>query len=114
MSDMSSKELIKHIEIILDRISKKEDSLRLGLHYRDAADLLPRILCELLEIEAALKRICELQPKALSYIRREGFIFEVDGDHKYLAEWQELAFSLYCDLCEANWICRGVLEEEET
>jgi len=59
------------------------------------------------ELEAALRKIEAMQPRAIEMMRREGLKFD---DSEGL--WEKLAFAFYTDLCEANWICRGVLEEE--
>jgi hypothetical protein len=61
------------------------------------------------ELEAALRKIEIMQPKVIEMMRRDGLKFDNSG-----GLWEKLAFAFYTDLCEANWICRGVLEVEET
>lgn len=67
---------------------------------------------------AALKRIEALQPAALERFRREGVVFDkspMSNPKQTEAErWQDVAFWLYTDLCEANKICRSLLEGEES
>lgn len=48
-----------------------------------------------------------IQPRALAYIQKEGFVFDNLDD-----PWQKLAFSLYTDLCEIESRARHLLEEE--
>jgi hypothetical protein len=60
------------------------------------------------ELEAALRKVEALQPRAIETMRREGLKFDNSG-----GLWEKLAFAFYTDLCEANWICRSVLEEED-
>jgi len=57
----------------------------------------------------ALERITQQQPRALGYIRREGFVF--DGNLVDYEGWKKLAFSLYSDLCEVDSIARNALKE---
>jgi hypothetical protein len=61
------------------------------------------------ELEAALRKIEAMQPRAIEMMRRKGLKFDNSG-----GLWEKLAFALYTDLCEANWICRCILEEVET
>jgi hypothetical protein len=60
------------------------------------------------KLEAALRWIEEMQPRAIETMRREGLKFD-----NYGGSWEKLAFAFYTDLCEANWICRCVLKEED-
>lgn len=62
----------------------------------------------------ALCRIRDLQPKAVAYLRANGFVMDVlgplDSQSSELDRWKVAAFSLYTDLCEANAIAERVLE----
>ena len=60
-------------------------------------------------MEAALKRITEMQQEALGIIRQNGFVFEDIG--KEPGNWQHLAFTLYTTICEIDTIARGALAE---
>ena len=64
------------------------------------------------QLREALQAVGALQPKALSYIRANGFVF----DQPLGAEpgnWYHLAFSLYCELCEADVFARAALAEQD-
>jgi hypothetical protein len=63
------------------------------------------------ELEEALAKIRQQQPKTLAMIRNEGFIFESIGNER--GNWQHLAFSIYTDLCEVDMIARQVLPEQD-
>ena len=58
------------------------------------------------EQEGALRKIEAMQPRAIETMRRDGLKFDKAG-----GLWEKLAFAFYTDLCEANWLCRSVLEE---
>jgi hypothetical protein len=60
-------------------------------------------------LQGALRKVEAMQPRAIETMRRKGLKFDNSG-----GLWEKLAFALYTDLCEANWICRGILEEDET
>lgn len=66
---------------------------------------------EVVELEAALRRIAEQQPRVLAYIRREGFVF--DGNLVDYTGWKKLAFSVYSDLCEVDSIARAALSSTQ-
>jgi hypothetical protein len=58
-------------------------------------------------LQEALVRCCEIQPKVLTMLRREGFKFETP---LHLSEgWEKLAFTLYATVCEADSIARNAL-----
>ena len=64
----------------------------------------------------ALERIRDLQPAALGYIRRNGFVMDKLGplpdDATELDRWKVLAFSLYSDLCEVSMEAERLLDAE--
>ena len=66
---------------------------------------------------SALERIRDLQPNAVAYIRRNGFVFDKVGplaeDASEVDRWKVLAFSLYTDLVEANMIAVAALAAEQ-
>jgi hypothetical protein len=66
-------------------------------------------------LEAALQEIRAIQPAAMEMLRKGNYVFDRSPVKPPVTEadrWQELAFCLYTDLCQANLICRQALEEE--
>lgn len=62
------------------------------------------------QVKAALEEIAELQPRALGYIKANGFVWEdKDAIGTEAGNWQHLAFSLYSDLCLANSLAHYVM-----
>src|SRR5690242_11936062 len=57
----------------------------------------------------ALERIAETQPRVLAMIERNGFVFDSIGREP--GNWQHLAFSIYCELCEVDSLARAALDE---
>ena len=64
-----------------------------------------------------LRRIQHLQPSAVAYLRRNGFVMDVVGplaeDAGELDRWKVLAFSLYTDLAEASTLAERILESDD-
>jgi len=58
-------------------------------------------------LRAALLAITQIQPEALSIIRKNGFVFEDIGVQP--GNWQQIAFSMYSRLCEADQIARNAI-----
>lgn len=59
------------------------------------------------EMQAALVRIAEQQMESLRIIRENGFVFESIGREP--GNWQHLAFTLYCHICEIDTVARNGL-----
>lgn len=59
------------------------------------------------ELEAALAAIQQLQPRRVEWFREKGVVFDSapGGDDR----WQEIAFQVYTDLCEAESIANATL-----
>ena len=74
----------------------------------------PEEVCAV-ELIAALQKIEALQPAALAGMREHGYVFDRRPSSEppvtEADRWQDLAFWLYTDLCEANSICRRALKE---
>jgi len=68
------------------------------------------------ELVAALQKIQALQPAAVERFRKGNYVFDKrpakEPPVTEADRWQDLAFWLYTDLCEANLICRQVQEDE--
>lgn len=58
----------------------------------------------------ALDRIAELQPQMVEKLRRHGIVFDAIGADPQ--NWQHVAFTIYCALCEADSIARSALDEQ--
>ena len=58
----------------------------------------------------ALREIAAIQPRRVEWFREHGIVFDsaprADGDR-----WQNIAFAIYTDLCEAESIASNVLKE---
>jgi len=68
------------------------------------------------DLVAALQQIQALQPAVVERLREGNYVFNRSPIKPPITEadrWQELGFWLYTDLCQANLICRQVLEEAE-
>jgi len=61
------------------------------------------------EAVEALRRIAELQPRRVEWFRDEGIVFD-DAPNPGGDRWQNIAFQIYTDLCEAESIARGILK----
>ncbi len=75
------------------------------------ADENERLKARVSELEGCLSQIESLQPKALDRFRKDGIIFDKSPISK-ADKWQDVAFWLYTDLCEANSLCRNVVEDK--
>jgi len=73
--------------IVLSTVSRLEGANR-ALHQDRAA------------LMECLEKAAQAQPKALGYVRANGFVFDDIGSEP--GNWKHLAFSLYSDLCEIN------------
>lgn len=66
-------------------------------------------------VTARLEQIRDLQPNAVAYLRRHGFVMDKVGplaeDATELDRWKVLAFSLYTDLVEASTVAESLLAE---
>ncbi len=108
------------------RLSETQDenaSLRTEMKQRAAAsaervqmdgETIASLRTERDEARAALWKLTESQPRALRYIRLNGFKW---ADKESIGiepgNWQHLAFSLYSDLCEVDSIAREALTSSE-
>lgn len=65
----------------------------------------------------SLQHIVALQPQALGYIQKNGFVMDkigpLDEQATELDRWKVLAFSLYTDVCEAALIAENLIEEAD-
>lgn len=64
----------------------------------------------------ALQKIQAMHPAVLDNLRKGKYVFNNAPIRHPVTEadrWQELAFWLYTDLCQANLICRQALEEDD-
>lgn len=59
------------------------------------------------EMRQALERIVQQQQDSLRVIRDNGFVFESIGREP--GNWQHLAFTLYCHICEMDMWARDGL-----
>jgi len=67
-----------------------------------------RAFCESCsQLEGALEKVAALQGQAMKVIRDNGFIFDDIGTEK--GNWQHLAFTLYCEICEIDTVARNAL-----
>jgi hypothetical protein len=62
------------------------------------------------ELRAALERIAQQQPRTLDGLVHYGVVFRDIGNDPL--NWQHIAFSLYTDLCEVDWIARSALADD--
>jgi hypothetical protein len=56
----------------------------------------------------ALEQVAALQGEALKLIRNNGFVFTDIGTER--GNWQHLAFTLYCEICEIDVVARNALD----
>ena len=70
--------------------------------YAENPDLITIMQAKLIQIQA-------LQPKRVAWFREHGIVFDsaprADGDR-----WQNIAFAIYTDLCEAEQLAREALQ----
>jgi len=77
-----------------------------------ALDALVALARASLQLRAALEQIAEQQPKTIDWLRANGIIFDgplgTDPDN-----WENVAFSIYSDLCETDAIARAAIAGEQ-
>jgi hypothetical protein len=59
------------------------------------------------EIREALEKVAALQGEARKLIENNGFVFTDIGTER--GNWQHLAFTLYCEICEIDTVARNAL-----
>ena len=62
-------------------------------------------------VEQALAEIAEIQPACMEMFREHGIVFDKVPSTNPAPEdlWQQVAFSLYTRICEADYIARSAL-----
>lgn len=83
-----------------------------------AGDLMWEAATELDRLHLALQEIRGIQPESLEIIRTNGFVFASNiakplEELTEIERWEKLAFSLYTDLCKAEWIARSALDSKQ-
>ena len=92
----------------------ERDAALAAAHPHTAAFVLEaeRVRAERDTYRAALEQIAKQQPKTIDWLRANGIVFDGplgnDPDN-----WEQVAFAIYTDLCEADSIARAVLADNQ-
>lgn len=101
MSDHATEELAA-VRAELRSLQERQEILA------DALAIAGEEVVKLSEFKQALEEIAKAQPRTLRWLELNGVVFDgpLGTDP---SDWQQVAFSIYTDLCEVDMIARQAL-----